>query len=501
MDLYRYYHALAYHDDSRANPFIINLDESSGLAVVTYNILAPSFDWSIPFALDARGLVLDTTTGQVVARPYPKFFNYGENESAVWPADTTGMVVEEKLDGSLAIVSTYKDELIVSSSGSLTSAHADTFKHYLQTQLTDEQLGYLKQLGETYTLLFEYVGPANKVVIQYDKENMILHGAIETSQTSSSIVELPHDKLSKIADGLGVDVVKTYPVTSLATLLDECSTVTSYEGFVVKWPNGYRLKFKTADYISKHRLATELDINVDSKQVRKTFVQAIVTESYDDLTPYLVETRSLLDKMVASAKEFIKGAASKHEVFIQENERLIEEDVDIKSIREMIVTFADRFADDSKVAYESLMSVVSQSDDELLDKGQAQIANAFYSSRSNMANTYRSFSKNVARVGLVDKTKLRDNQRRLVISDSSESIIDKCTRDYLLNGDMMDAVKHYLTAVYVNDVELAATQKAQRDLNAVQKAFKLLDKLDLSEESKRLIEATRAIVESDVSSK
>ena len=66
---------------------------------------------------------------------------------------------------------------------------------------------------------------------------------------------------------------------------------------------------------------------------------------------------------------------------------------------------------------------------------------------------------------------------------------------------MLDAVKHYLTAVYVNDVELAATQKAQRDLNAVQKAFKLLDKLDLSEESKRLIEATRAIVESDVSSK
>ena len=66
---------------------------------------------------------------------------------------------------------------------------------------------------------------------------------------------------------------------------------------------------------------------------------------------------------------------------------------------------------------------------------------------------------------------------------------------------MLDAVKHYLTAVYVNDVELAATQKAQRDLNAVQKAFKLLDKLDLSEESKRLIEAARAIVESDVSSK
>ena len=58
---------------------------------------------------------------------------------------------------------------------------------------------------------------------------------------------------------------------------------------------------------------------------------------------------------------------------------------------------------------------------------------------------------------------MRDNQRRLVISDSSESIIDKYTRDYLLNGDMLDAVKHYLTAVYVNDVELAATQKAQRD--------------------------------------
>src|SRR5437667_215953 len=50
-----------------------------------------------------RGLIVDTTTGQVIARPFRKFFNYGQPGAPALglhdPAVTT-----DKADGSLGIL-------------------------------------------------------------------------------------------------------------------------------------------------------------------------------------------------------------------------------------------------------------------------------------------------------------------------------------------------------------------------------------------------------------
>src|SRR5579871_6918930 len=53
------------------------------------------------FELNSRGLIFNATTGEVVARPFRKFFNYGER----LPLPGTSMVeVTEKVDGSLGIL-------------------------------------------------------------------------------------------------------------------------------------------------------------------------------------------------------------------------------------------------------------------------------------------------------------------------------------------------------------------------------------------------------------
>jgi RNA ligase len=49
----------------------------------------------------SRGLILDTRTGEVVARPFDKFFNWGEN--GVIP-DSLPVEAVDKLDGSLGIL-------------------------------------------------------------------------------------------------------------------------------------------------------------------------------------------------------------------------------------------------------------------------------------------------------------------------------------------------------------------------------------------------------------
>jgi RNA ligase len=57
-----------------------------------------------PVTLTCRGLIVNHTTKDVVARPFRKFFNYGE--PAADGLDTSGPVcVTDKMDGSLGILS------------------------------------------------------------------------------------------------------------------------------------------------------------------------------------------------------------------------------------------------------------------------------------------------------------------------------------------------------------------------------------------------------------
>src|SRR5688572_4275446 len=53
------------------------------------------------FELNSRGLILNATTGEVVALPFPKFFNWGELDRTT---DATIQYITEKIDGSLGIL-------------------------------------------------------------------------------------------------------------------------------------------------------------------------------------------------------------------------------------------------------------------------------------------------------------------------------------------------------------------------------------------------------------
>ena len=69
--------------------------------------------------LMCRGLVTDEE-GNIVARPFKKFFNIEENKYI----PTSKFDVYEKMDGSLGILFNYKGEWIFASRGSFTSDQA-----------------------------------------------------------------------------------------------------------------------------------------------------------------------------------------------------------------------------------------------------------------------------------------------------------------------------------------------------------------------------------------
>jgi len=56
-----------------------------------------------PVTLTCRGLVVDSTSGAVVARPFAKFFNHGQPGAPTFAADEP-VTVTDKADGSLGVL-------------------------------------------------------------------------------------------------------------------------------------------------------------------------------------------------------------------------------------------------------------------------------------------------------------------------------------------------------------------------------------------------------------
>jgi len=122
---------------------------------------------------ECRGIKFNLD-GNIIARPFHKFFNIGEREDTQpnvldFSVDHT---VYTKEDGSMAHPIMFNGTVRWCTKMGLTdiSAYMDTF---CAKNPKYNQFAYDCITGG-YTPLFEYVGPFNKVVIDHAEENMVL---------------------------------------------------------------------------------------------------------------------------------------------------------------------------------------------------------------------------------------------------------------------------------------------------------------------------------------
>src|SRR6266702_1628334 len=118
-----------------------------------------------------RGLIV-SEDGQVVARPFSKFWNYGEQE----PAPSyyhSPVTVTDKFDGSMGVYWEYDGVRGVATRGSFTSMQALHATEVLNTRYSD----YRPVPG--MTTLWEIIFKANRIVLDYgDLDDLVLLGAV-----------------------------------------------------------------------------------------------------------------------------------------------------------------------------------------------------------------------------------------------------------------------------------------------------------------------------------
>jgi RNA ligase len=190
--------------------------------------------------LTCRGLILDNE-GNVVAKPFPKFFNYEEHKPEEIPNES--FRVYEKLDGSLGIVFHYENKWHVATRGSFVSGQAIKGKELLEKYPLDK-------LDKNNTYLAEILFKENRIVIDYgDYEGLVLLGAYNRNTG----VEIGRTELEKLD---GWDIVTTYKTwgEDWETLKKEISN--DNEGYVIRFSGGMRMKIKGEEYVRLHRILT-----------------------------------------------------------------------------------------------------------------------------------------------------------------------------------------------------------------------------------------------------
>jgi RNA ligase len=211
------------------------------LAILNYTEIAQyKREWN-DVTRNCRGLIYNTETLEVVARPFPKFFNHGEDHHPDFNLDEP-VTVTDKLDGSLGIIYPWDGQLHIATRGSFTSEQAAKATTILRKQYPH----WTPPAG--VTVLFEIIYPANRIVLNYGAtEDLILLGGVDiaTGQTLTPwdiewpAVSAPIFPFSTFAEALAAPPRK------------------NSEGYVVHFRHSdVRIKIKQADYVALHKIVT-----------------------------------------------------------------------------------------------------------------------------------------------------------------------------------------------------------------------------------------------------
>lgn len=235
------------HEVSLGYVNVVYHPEYPELAIYKYSVeTVQERKWN-KFTLIARGLILDHKNKVVVATPFPKFFNYGEIIDALSVVETD-YVVTEKMDGSLGILFKYDNKWMVATAGSFMSEQAQWAKKWLVSHVN------LNVVDGTNTYLFEIIYGDNKIVVDYDFEGLVLLGIYDKFG-----LEYPYDRLQEEAKYIGVKITPMYTFEGMSSILEFAKKSNhNFEGFVIRFKSGVRLKIKTDEYVRIHRLISRV---------------------------------------------------------------------------------------------------------------------------------------------------------------------------------------------------------------------------------------------------
>lgn len=266
--------------------------------------------------LACRGLIVDSSTGKVIIKPFPKFFNYEEVKGEVPWGNSEYVYVQEKMDGSLGILFYYPDamEWVLSTRGSFTSDQAIKGMEILKSKYN------LDAFEKSIAYMVEIIYPENRIVVDYGEEKITFLGAslnrsFEFEAGGSDELHWSTAKTIFNASGIAKeDIVETEQyfkddqkggIASFDHSMYESlktKNLNNKEGFVLRFhPSNFRCKIKFEEYVRLHRIVTQISSYdiwehlVENNDLPESFLTNVPDEFYDWVKKIESELREKFD--------------------------------------------------------------------------------------------------------------------------------------------------------------------------------------------------------------
>lgn len=287
------------------NPKLVTMKESTrypGLFVLKYkNSVFYDNLWN-DYLECCRGSVVDKDFNPV-SLPFQKIYNYAIESRAPKFQSNEQVMAYDKINGFMCAVTTFNNEILVSTTGSLDSDYAKMAEEMINKQLDITAIKDACQDG-LFTFLFECCHENDPHIIP-EKTGMYLIGVRE-NDWNSTMMHMAREYQAKML----VDMAKYFNAFSVdyhkTTVRDLTEKMKTYqrEGVVFYHEDGRVAKIKTKWYLIQKMLARKKDImKLDMKIVNEEYYPLVQAAQQDvefttmDEQQRLEWCRNFLEKM------------------------------------------------------------------------------------------------------------------------------------------------------------------------------------------------------------
>jgi len=241
---------------------------------------------------ECRGLIFRASDGQIIRRPYHKFFNVGEKEETD-PKIIDELMIDamslEKLDGSMIAPFRIGDDIRWG------TKMGDTDVAKMVLPFLERNPDYIEfadtSIMSGYTPIFEFCSRQQRIVVDYEVERLVLTAMRSTIHGRY----MEYEKLLRVVEGTNIEVVQ--PLVFDRDAL-------GVEGVVIRLSDGHMAKMKAESYMRIHRAK-------DKITVEKNAVDAILNNEIDDLLPELgQEDRDRVVALDVALHQFLENRSA-----------------------------------------------------------------------------------------------------------------------------------------------------------------------------------------------
>lgn len=284
------------------SPFYESKIFIDGYQISVFNYrLAQSSDFNIPCAKEMRGITYVFNLDGSLFKRYlllEKFFNLNQVPESMYSEikDITIKSISNKEDGSISsFIQLPNGKILGKSKMAFDNDQANGINRVYRTN-KDIKKFVEWSLNNDITAIFEYVGPANRIVLKYNKEELILlrlrnNNTGEHLNLKDYINEIGNIRIAPFED----------ETQTIDDLIERAQNEVGKEGWIITFDNGQMIKIKTTEYMTLHGLLT------DDLYRENVLIGYILDDKIDDILGQIPEDQGdaheRIEKMIAVVKK------------------------------------------------------------------------------------------------------------------------------------------------------------------------------------------------------